>query len=502
MRKHRLVVIGNGMAGARTVEEIILRKGADLFDIVIFGTEPYGNYNRILLSNVLSGRQDPAEIFLNDKRWYMDNRITLHCGETVVEIDRVAKKVVSDKGKIEKYDTLLIATGSRPFIPPTKGMTTENNVLGRNVLAFRTLDDCTKILQAARPGRKVAVIGGGLLGLEAAYGLLKRGCDVHIVHRGSRLMERQLDDQGSKLLKSTIEAMGVSVHLDKTTTEVLRNNDRVIGLEFDDKSRMTCELVLVSAGVRPNSEIGMRAGLTVERGIVVDDHMRSVDDLNVYVVGECAQHRGQVYGLVAPLWDQAKVIADWITGHDLDAAYFGSKLATKLKVMEIQLASMGVVDPSEDRDEIVQFYEPKRSRYKKLVIRDGRLIGAILMGSLDKAAYLMQAFDRHTPLPEERIALLFDIGAPSMEASFDEMSDNVQICNCNGVSKGDISSCFADGCRTSEALMKKTRAGTGCGSCKELIRDLVDFLENDHNEQTNDSSPTLEQSASKYSAIN
>ena len=477
MRKRRLVVIGNGMAGARTVEEILLRNGAGLFDIVMFGSEPYGNYNRILLSTVLSGRQDPAEIFLNDRRWYEDHQIALHCGETVVEIDRAAKKVVSDKGTVEPYDTLLIATGSRPFIPPTKGMTAERNVLGQDVLAFRTLDDCTKILEAAGADRKVGIIGGGLLGLEAAYGLLNRGCEVHIVHRSSRLMERQLDDLGGKLLKTKIESLGVNVHLEKTTTEVLRKNDRVVGLTFDDASRLACDFVLVAAGIRPNSEIGMRAGLSVERGIVVDDHMRSIDDMNIYAVGECAQHRGHVYGLVGPIWDQAKVIANRLTGHDPSAAYFGSKLATKLKVMEVQLATMGIVDPSEDRDEIVQFYEPKRGTYKKLVIRDGRLIGAILMGNLDKAAYLMQAFDRYTPLPAERISLLFDIGAPPKAVSFNEMSDDVQICNCNGVSMGDLRCHYADGCKTADSLAKKTRAGTGCGSCKALIDDLVGFLE-------------------------
>jgi len=477
MRKHRLVVIGNGMSGARTVEEILLRNGADLFDIVIFGSESHGNYNRILLSNVLSGRQDPAEIFLNDKHWYEKKGITLHSSETVIKIDRTTKQVTSDKGTTEPYDTLLIATGSRPFIPPVKGMTTEGSALRRNVLAFRTLDDCMQILKAARPGRRVAVIGGGLLGLEAAYGLFNRGCEVHIVHRGSKLMERQLDDQASNLLKSTIESIGIHLHLEKMTKELRRSNDRVIGLEFDDGSRLPCELVLVSAGIQPNSEIAMRAGLTVERGIVVDDHMRSIDDLNIYAVGECAQHRGFVYGLVAPLWDQAKVIANRLTRHDFSAAYLGSTLATKLKVMEIQLVSMGNVNPSEDRDEIVQFYEPKRATYKKLVIRDGRLIGAILMGNLDKAAYLMQAFDRNTPLPEERISLIFDIGAPSKAVSFDEMSDDVQICNCNGVSKGDVSRCFAEGYRTVDALMQQTRAGAGCGSCQALVQDLVDFLE-------------------------
>src|SRR5580704_5956391 len=266
--------------------------------------------------------------------------------------------------------------------------------------------------------------------------------------------------------------MGIHVHVKKLTTEVL-GEDKVTGLVFKDGEKLECDMVIVAAGIKPNSEVGVRAGLTVERAIVVDDHMRSVDNPNVYVVGECAQHRGRVYGLVAPLWEQAKVFADHVTGKNPTAAYHGSKLATKLKVMGIELASMGINEPSEERDEVIQFSEPKKGVYKKLIVREGRLVGGILMGDISKAGYLMQTFDRDSPLPEERLALMFDLGAPSQKITFDEMPADAQICNCNGVTKGSIGACIANGKRSAPAVMDATRAGKGCGSCKGMVGELV-----------------------------
>jgi nitrite reductase (NADH) large subunit len=238
------------------------------------------------------------------------------------------------------------------------------------------------------------------------------GCQSHVVHLAGHLLEMQLDVTAGAILKKAMEGMGIQVHLKKLTSEV-RGSDKVEGLAFKDDTGLDCDMVIVAAGIRPNSEIGVRAGLTVERAIVVDNHMRSVDDPDVYVVGECAQHRGRVYGLVAPLWDQGKVFADHITEKNTSSVYLGSKLATKLKVMGIELASMGATEPSEERDEVIQFTEPKKGTYKKLIVRDGRLVGSILMGDISKAAYLMQAFDRDSPLPEERLSLLFDLGTPA-----------------------------------------------------------------------------------------
>ncbi|HTU60045.1 MAG TPA: (2Fe-2S)-binding protein, partial [Polyangiales bacterium] len=235
-------------------------------------------------------------------------------------------------------------------------------------------------------------------------------------------------------------------------------------------------MVVVSAGIRPNVDLALAAGLSVERAIVTDNHMRSIDDHNIYVVGECAQHRGMVYGLVAPLWEQAKVLALHITRRDTDAQYLGSRLATKLKVMGVELASMGVTEPADEEDEVVTFAEPKRGTYKKLIVRKGRLAGAIMLGDLSKVGYLMQSFDRNTPLPEERLSLLFDIGAPGKKVTFDELPADSQVCNCNGVSKAAIGGCVTDGKRTLKLVMAATRAGMGCGACKGMVSDLVDYF--------------------------
>jgi nitrite reductase (NADH) large subunit len=471
MTKLRLVVVGNGMAGARAVEEVLARGGGDQFDIVMFGDEPYGNYNRILLSSILSGTQDAAEIFINPLDWYRENNIVLHAGAPVVKIDRAAKIVTSESGVRESYDKLLIATGSRAFIPPIPGVNGTDKRLKSGVFGFRNIDDCNGIVARAQQSSRAAVIGGGLLGLEAARGLLTYHCEVHVVHLAKHLMDMQLDAPAGAILESSMAKLGVNIHLEKATTEIL-GDDCVRGLAFKDGSTLDCDMLVIAAGIRPNAEIGLRAGLTVERAIVVDNQMRSVDDANVYAVGECVQHRGRVYGLVAPLWEQSKVFADHITQRNLDAAYRGSRLATKLKVMGVELASMGITEPI-GGDEFIQFAEPKKGTYKKLIVRDGHLVGGILMGDISKAAYLMQAFHRDAPLPEERLSLLFDLGSPNQKITIDEMPANMQVCNCNGVTKAALGACVAAGNRTTKAVMDATRAGKGCGSCKNLVAEVV-----------------------------
>lgn len=475
-KKKNLVVIGNGMAGARTVEEILARGGGDMFEISMYGDEPYGNYNRILLSNVLNGSQQENEIFLNPLEWYRDNNITLHVGVYAESVLRKAKFVLGQDGTIEPYDKLIIATGSRSYVPPIEGVTLPDGQDKPGVFVFRTLDDCREIAEYARARDKgrAAIIGGGLLGLEAARGLQNYGIQVDVIHRSAHLMNQQLDAQAGAILKSTIEQMNIGVLLSRNTTAVL-GEDHVTGIRFADGSVLQCDMVVMAAGIKPNSEIGARCGLRVQRAILVDNQMRAVDDPDIYVVGECAQHRGHVYGLVAPLWEQAKVLADHITGKNPDAAYHGSKVATKLKVMGVEMAAMGIIEPFDDRDEIVQFTEPKKGTYKKLIVRDGRLAGAILLGDISKAAYLLQAFDRNTPLPEDRLTLLFDIGAPSKKLTIEEMPPDMQICNCNGVSKGAILACVKKGKRSSKAVMEATRAGMGCGSCKTLVTEVVEF---------------------------
>jgi nitrite reductase (NADH) large subunit len=471
--KQKLVVIGNGMAGARAVEEILARGGADLFEITMFGEEPYGNYNRILLSDVLNGSHQAADIFLNSLAWYQENGIKLHAGVRVEKILRHSRQVIGQGGVTEEYDQLIIATGSLPYLPPLAGLKLGDGREKPGIFAFRNLDDCRQITAYAMGKKSAAVIGGGLLGLEAARGLQNFALSVQVIQRGDALMSQQLDGPAAAILKKTLEVLGIGILLNKNTRRVL-GDDKVTGLEFTDDERIDCDLVVIAAGIKANTDLAVRAGLTVERGIVVDNQL-ATDDPRIFAVGECVQHRGKVYGLVAPLWEQAKVLADRLTGANPKSAYLGSKIATKLKVMGVEVASMGVTEPTEEGDEVVQFTEPKKGMYKKLIIRNGRLVGGILLGDIAKAPYLAQAYERNTPVPEERLSLLFDIGAPSAQASVETMPLDMQVCNCNGVTKGKIQGCVKTGKRSTKAVMEATRAGMGCGACKGLVAEVVEW---------------------------
>ncbi len=473
--RKKLVVIGNGMAAARTVEEILDRGGADQFEITMFGEEPHGNYNRISLSNVLAGVEDPDGILLNPRDWYEQNGIELRAPVRVTHLDRFAQEVTADDGSAHRYDKLIIATGSRSFFPPIPGLLDENRQPRPGIFGFRSMADTQEMLDWARDATRAVVIGGGLLGLEAARGLLQRDLEVHLVHVVSRLMDKQLDEPAAAILRRCIEDLGVHVHLETSTSKVIVGEDgRVAGLQFDE-TELECDMVVVTAGVRPNVELAVGAGMAVERAIVVDDSMRADDERHIYVVGECAQHRGAVYGLVAPLWEQAVVLAEHMTGTNPRAAYHGSKIATKLKVSGVDLATMGLVEPEREDDEFIAYSEPKRRVYTSVIVRDGKLVGATLLGDVSKVSFLMQAYDRGMVLPEERRSLLFDLGAPAPATSVAELADDAQICNCNGVTKGTIAACVRDGARTMSAVSAATRAGSGCGSCKGLVLEVLEW---------------------------
>ncbi len=473
--KQKLVVIGNGMAGARLVEEVVSLGGQEFYDITVLGEESCGNYNRILLSGVLSGSHDPDDIFINPLDWYEENGIELHAGVRVIGIDRKGKMAYGSGGLLVPYDKLVIATGSSAFVPPMDGLMEEDGSYKPGVFVFRTLDDCAEIINYAGKVRKAAVIGGGLLGLEAARGLMNRGIEVDVVHLMAWIMDMQLDSLSGQLLKQSLEELGVKFHLEKLTTAILGDGE-VTGLQFKDGATLDCDMVVVSAGIRPNVDLARMAGLHVRRGILVTDSLACRNDQDIYSIGECAEHRSQVYGLVAPLWEQARVLAERLTGRNADALYTGSRISTKLKVMGVELAVAGDKDPIGDDDEVVTYVEPNRNVYKKVIVRDGRVTGAILLGDGLTVPRILQAFDRGEALPENRSELLFPLSADAMPMlNVEDLPDDAQICNCNGVTKARIVAAVDNGNRSLKAVCDATRAGTGCGSCKMQVQAVLEL---------------------------
>jgi nitrite reductase (NADH) large subunit len=484
--REKLVVIGNGMAGARVVEEI-LKRMPNRFDIVMFGAEPYGNYNRILLSNVLNGSQSATEIFMNPLEWYRENDITLHAGVKAVRIDRERRVIIgmplaknalayaTDAATAqniepieESYEHVIIATGSRPFVPPMEGFGAKGCFL------FRTIDDCDRIAEYARCCKRAAVIGGGLLGLEAARGLMTHGVEVTVLEAAPQLMIAQLDTEAGAMLRATMEGMGIQVKCDAITTKIVTEEGRVKRLEFKDGSSIETDMVVVSAGIRPITEIATASGLKVNKGIVCDDQMRTSDPA-IFSVGECVEHRGKIYGLVDPIWEQANVLADVLTGVKPNSTYQGSKLGTKLKVMGVELASMGETKPAFPTDEVVLYREPSRGVYKKLIVRDNKLAGAILLGETDTAGVLVQMFMANTVVSSRRADLLFGSSSGAPVLSVFDLPDHAQICNCNGVSKGQIKEAILLGkCSSVSKVGACTKAGMGCGSCKSLVAQMIE----------------------------
>jgi nitrite reductase (NADH) large subunit len=473
MKKERLVVIGNGMGGARFVEELLRRGGHEHFEIVMFGDEPYGNYNRILLSGVLAGSHEPKDIFLNSLQWYTENGITLHAGVRVESIDRKKKTVHGAGGIQESYDRLVFATGAKPFIPPIQNLASEES--GRfkeGIFLFRTLDDSLNIMRHAQDSRKAVVIGGGLLGLEAARGLLNRGLEVHVVELMTHPMAVQLDPPAGGVLRATLEGMGIRFHLGKSVAAA-QGNGRIHGVTFNDGSVESCEMLVISAGIRPNVEVAKAAGLTVERGIVIGDDLACVNDPHIYALGECAQHRGQTYGLVAPAWEQGQILADRLSRTSAEAIYEGSSTSTKLKIMGVDLVVLGRKEPRDDKDEVVTYADARRGIYKKVIVREGRVAGAILLGDSGTAPILLQAFHQGETVPDNPAELLFALSQSKGPNIFDA-PNSMQICNCNGVSKGTIIEAIQGGCRTLKSLCDSTRAGSGCGSCKPLVQQIFE----------------------------
>jgi nitrite reductase (NADH) large subunit len=472
--KQQLVVVGNGMAGVSCVEQIL--KQPHNFEITIFGDETHVNYNRILLSLVLAGEKTADDIVINDLNWYRSNDIRARLGVKVVDIDREKKLVIDDAGGVTPYDKLILATGSSAFIPPIPGV--DKN----NVHVFRTLDDTRALLEKSRPGLKAAVIGGGLLGLEAARGLQMRGCEVTVVHLMETLMERQLDATGGLYLKRKIESLGIRVMLPQQTA-ALFGNGRVNGLRFASGEELEAELVVVAAGIRPNAEVGRKAGLEVKRGIVVNDYMETSAP-NIYAVGECTEHRGQTFGLVAPLFEQGRVLASTITGGK-GQSFTGASPAAKLKIMGVDIYSAGSIDETAPGVETVRYEDPAQGVYKKLFLKDNQLTGMILVGDVEDEQIYMDWMRKGTDLSALRRQILFPPrdADPGLEVA--DLPDSETICGCNGVRKGEIiQAIHAHGITTLAALKERTRASTSCGTCSGLCEKLLRAVRPDFKEET------------------
>ncbi len=473
MRKMKLVMVGNGMAGVRTLEEL-LKIAPDLYDITVFGAEPHPNYNRILLSPVLAGEQTLDEIVLNPLSWYEENGIRLHLGKKVVEVDRTRRIVRAADGTEAEYDRLLLATGSNPFILPVPGKDLEG------VIAYRDIADTNAMIEAAAKFKHAVVIGGGLLGLEAANGLMLRGMQVSVVHIMPWLMERQLDDTAGKLLQKSLEDRGLKFLIGAQTQALIGGKDgHVMAVQFKDGSEVPADLVVMAAGIRPNTELAEKIGIHCNRGIVVTDTMQTITDPRVYSVGECASHRGVAYGLVAPLFEQGKVCATHLAQFGI-GRYTGSQVSTKLKVTGIDLFSAGNFTGGKDCEEIVMS-DPFGGVYKKLVIQNDKLVGACLYGDTVDGSWYFKLLREGRNVSDIRDKLMFgesNIGDTGHEGHNKAavMADADEVCGCNGVNKGTICKAIKEkGLFTLDEVRKHTKASASCGSCTGLVEQLLMF---------------------------
>lgn len=473
MTPARLVVIGNGMAGSRLVEDVLARRGARPVDITVFGDEPGGAYNRILLSGVLAGTHRADDIVTHPVGWYRDNGVTLLAHVRAERVDVTERCVEADDGRRVPFDVLVFATGGQPILPPIEGLEIGPGGLKPGAFVFRTLQDCHVIGEAAQPGRRAVVIGGGLLGLEAARGVAKRGVDVTVIHLTPHIMDAQLDPAASQLLQRQLEILGVRILAGQTTTAVL-GDERVEAVRLADGRELPCDLAIVTAGVRPNAALAAASGLAVRRGILVDDELACCGHAHVYAIGDCAEHRGRTHGLVAPAWEQASVLADRLTGRRPDARYTGSSVTTKLKIADVDVAVMGEKEANDD-DDVVVYAEMSRGVYQKLIVRDNRLAGAILIGAGPAVPAVTQAFIDGVPLPERRSDLLFPQLVDAVPTSVEQMPDHARICDCNAVSKAQLVEAVLAGATSLRSVCERTRAGTGCGSCRPEVQRVIDF---------------------------
>ncbi|WP_337187223.1 nitrite reductase large subunit NirB [Phenylobacterium sp.] len=468
--KEKLVVIGNGMAGCRAVQEV-LKRDPGRYDITIFGAEPRVNYDRIMLSPVLAGEKSFEDIILNDRAWYADNGIALHTGRRVTAIDREARAVWCEDAHAEPYDRLILATGSDPIRLPLPG----SDLAG--VVTFRDLDDVEAMAAAAAiPDSRAVVIGGGLLGIEAAYGLARRGMRATVVHLMDVLMERQLDASAGFLLAEALAAKGVATVLEAQSEEIVGQDGRVAGLRLKDGRVLDCDLLVMAVGIRPNTSLAKAAGVSVNRGVVVDDRLRTSDP-SVYAIGECVEHRGQCYGLVAPIWEMCRTLGEALTGGA--PAYEGSSLSTRLKVSGVDVFSAGKHLGGPGCEDIV-FRDAGRGVYKRIVLEGGKVAGAVLFGDASDGGWYFDLMTSGEDVGAFRETLVFGQAATEglrgldPSAAVAAMADTAEVCGCNGVCKGEITAAIADqGLTTLDSVRAVTKASASCGTCTPLVEKIL-----------------------------
>lgn len=469
-KKPKLVVVGNGMAGMRTVEEL-LKRAPEKFDITVYGAEPRVNYNRIMLSPLLAGEKTYDEIVLNDWSWYSENNITLHAGDPIISIHPQSKTLVAESGSTEKYDKLLLATGSDPIIIPVPG----HKLSG--VISFRDVSDVNKMTEAAKHKKNAVIIGGGLLGLEAAYGLSTLGMKVTVLHLAPHLMERQLDTAAGHLLENELEARGINIVTGADTGELV-GTECVEAVKLKDGQTFDADLVVMAVGIRPNTRLAKSGGIACGRGILVDDNMITSDD-DILAVGECVEHRGTCYGLVAPIWDMAKALADTLATANT-SGFQGSLLSTKLKVTGVDLFSAGAFEGDDETEDIV-FRDASRGVYKRIVLRQNKVDGLVLYGDTVDGPWYFQMLKDGTDVSEIRETMIF---GQNLEAGADldpfkavaDLSAEAEICGCNGVCKGDIQNAIVENDLTDlDQVRQHTKASSSCGSCTGLVEKLIGY---------------------------
>lgn len=467
MSKKKLAIVGNGMGTCRLLDELVTRGAHEMYEISVFGDEPGGAYNRILLGKVLAG-EAPDSIVTKPPEWYDRHGIRLISGVRVKRVDTLRKWIESEDGQQRRFDLVVLATGSQPLVPPLEGLLDEQGELRTGAHVYRTIGDCLRIKKEARPGDSAVIVGGGVLGLEAAKVLSDQGLHVTVVHVAQVLMNAQLDKIAGEMLERQIEHTGIFVRAGRTVQAVY-GEEKISGVILDDGTTLPADLLVLACGVRPRVEVAKASAIPVNKGIVVNDTL-ATQVPGVYALGECAEHQGRTYGIVAPVWEQAAVLADVLSAAKPQARYRGSKLYTRLKVAGVDVASMGALEPLLESDEVYQVIEERKNAYRKLIVRNKQLIGAMLVGNTSASATLVQLFDRGDILPDDPLEILCQNRGGSAA-----LAERL-VCSCHKVTDTVLKEAISAGNDTLDTLCAATKAGTGCGSCKTELGQLITSL--------------------------